>query len=100
MEERMYGECVTLECRAEAHEKVDKQRRYAEIISCLKEVPQQTAKEIAMMMWQRGYIPTGERNFAHPRLTELATKGIVDTVGKKVCEYTGKKVTVYQLRDV
>ena len=101
MEYRRYGESPTLECRHDSHEEIinKKELRYKEIIECLKEVPQQTAKEIAMMMWQKNYIPTGERNYAAPRLTELSIKGIVEPIGKKVCDYTGKKVTVYQLVD-
>ena len=35
---------VTLSTRAEAHEQVDKQKRYAQIIECLEEKPKQTAK--------------------------------------------------------
>ena len=62
-----------------------------------------TAKECAVMMMQKGYVPTCERNISAPRLTELGQKGIVEPVGKKVCSYTGKKVTVWALvggRDV
>jgi uncharacterized protein YneF (UPF0154 family) len=101
MEERRYGECVTLECRHDSHEEIipTKEQRYRQIIDCLKETPQQTAKEISMMMWQKGYSSTGERNVAAPRLTELSIKGIVEPIGKKVCGYTGKKVTVYSLRN-
>lgn len=39
---------------------------------------------------------TDERNFSAPRLTELAQKGVVDVIGKKRCEYTGKTVGVYE----
>ena len=31
-----------------------------------------TAKEIAVEMYKKGYIPSDERNFTAPRLTELS----------------------------
>ena len=95
---RMSELFVTLSTRAEAHEQVDKQKRYEQIIERLEEKPKQTAKEIAVMMWQKGYIPNSERNFTAPRLTELSKEGVVEPVGKTKCEYTGKTVAVYQIR--
>ena len=56
-----------------------------------------TAKEIAVMMMKKGYIPTSERNFTSPRLTEMAQEGIVEPLGKDICTFTGKKVTVWGL---
>lgn len=96
-EKRNPGEVPTLETRHDAYETVDKQVRYNQIIECLTERPQQTAKEIAVMMMRKGYIPTSERNFVSPRLTEMSKKGMVEPVGKKVCQWTGKKVAVYSL---
>ena len=99
MEQRRYGQDITLETRAESHEKVDKAKRYRQIKSILSGRKRGlTAKEIAVIMCKKGYIPTSERNFAAPRLTELCEQGIVEPIGKTICEYTGKKVTVYQLR--
>lgn len=100
MDERMCGEFTTLETRSEAYEKVDKQRRYSQIIECLIEGHALTAKECAVMMMQKGYIPTSERNFVAPRLTEMGHAGVVEPIGKKLCAYTGKKVSVWALRDV
>lgn len=103
MEQRLAGEYTTHETRALSHEKVDKQKRYSQIVECLIEGKELTAKECAVMMMQKGYVPTCERNISAPRLTELGQKGIVEPVGKKVCSYTGKKVTVWALvggRDV
>lgn len=97
MIEARNGVPVTLSNRAEAHESVDKQKRYAQIIECL-EGKQMTAKEIAVEMWKRGYIPNSERNFTAPRLTELSKDGVVEPIGKVKCEYTGKTVAVYRLR--
>lgn len=98
MIERLVGEVPTFETRHEAHESVDKQKRYKQIIEVL-EGKKLTAKEVAVEMCNRGYIPTSERNFAAPRLTELSIKGVVEPIGKVRCEYTGKKVAVYKLRD-
>ena len=105
MEERMLGEYTTLETRSESFEKVDRQKRYSQIIECLYEAnksPERglTAKECAVMMWQKGYIPTSERNFTAPRMTEMSQNGIIEPIGKKVCGYTGKRVAVYALREV
>lgn len=104
MEERMLGEYTTYETRAESHEKVDKQKRYSQIIECLYEAEKGqekglTAKECAYMMMQKGYIPTSERNYVSPRLTELGRIGKVEPIGKKVCSFTGKKVSVWALRE-
>ena len=104
MEERITGEFTTLETRAESHEKVDKDKRYSQILECLYEAnksPERglTAKECAVMMMQKGYIPTSERNFTSPRLTELGKRGKVEPIGKKVCSFTGKKVSVWALRE-
>ena len=88
---------ITFENRAEAHETVDKQLRYMQIIEIL-DGKEMTAKEIAVEMKKKGYIPTDERNFAAPRLTELSIKGIVEPIGKKKCSYTGKTVSVYKIR--
>ena len=98
MIEARNGVPITLSNRAEAHESVDKQKRYEQIIECLNERPKMTAKQIAVMMFEKGYIPNTERNFTAPRLTELSQQGVVEPIGKIKCEYTGKSVAVYQLR--
>ena len=104
MENRLPGEKTTLDTRHDSNETVDRNQRYAQIIECLKEakfchMDGLTAKECAVLMMRKGYIPTSERNFTAPRLTELSVKGIVEPVGKTVCTYTGKKVAVYALRE-
>jgi repressor of nif and glnA expression len=96
---RNSGEHITLANRSETEELVDKQKRYMQIIEILEENKEpMTAKEIAVAMFKKHLIPSSERNFAAPRLTELSKKGIVDTLGKKKCNYTNKSVTVYGLR--
>lgn len=96
---RNSGEFITFENRAESEETVDKKKRYSQIIEILTENKEpMTAKEIAVEMFKKHLIPSSERNFTAPRLTELSREGIVDTLGKKKCEYTNKSVTVYGLR--
>lgn len=101
MEYRNNGEIPTLETRAEAEASVDKQKRYKQIIECLRETTMEglTAKEVAVMMRLKGYIPTSERNYVSPRLTELSKTGLVEPIGKKKCEYTGRTVAVYSLTE-
>ena len=97
MIERRYGEMTTLDTRGESYEQIDKVKRYSQIIECLRENPKMTAKQIAVRMHEKGYIPTTERNFTAPRLTEMSQRGIVEPIGKTKCQYTGKTVAVYGL---
>lgn len=99
MIERRPGEITTLETRAAANEEVDRNLRYRQIIDVLGRVYPDglTAKEIAVKMQMRGDIPTSERNFTAPRLTELGKRGVVEPIGKTTCRYTGRRVTVWGL---
>lgn len=89
---------ITYETRSESLEKVDKTLRYSQILEILQGDKEMTAKEIAVEMKNKGYIPTDERNFVSPRLTELSIKGIVEPTKKKKCSYTGKTVSMYRIR--
>ena len=95
---RNYGEVPTLETRHEANEKVDRAKRYKQILACLSQGPL-TAKEVAVCMANRGWIPNSDRNYAAPRLTELSKAGKVEPIGKARCTYTRKTVTVYRLME-
>lgn len=97
MKNRNYGEVPSLECRHDSHEKTDKQKRYRQILNCLKG-RQMTAKEIAVELFAIGYSETADRNVTAPRLNELCKIGLVEQVGKKRCDYTGRTVTVYEVR--
>lgn len=98
IEYRRPGTNPTLETRAEANESVNKQVKYAQITEILEENKEGlTAKQIAVEMMKKGYIPTSERNFTAPRLTEMSKKGKVEPFGKTKCEYTHKMVSVYKL---
>ena len=88
---------ILKENRNFANIQVDKQKRYNEILECLGD-KEMTAKEIAQEMYLKEYIPTNERNYTSPRLTELLINGIVEVIGKKKCEWTGKSVSVYRRR--
>ena len=69
-------------------------KRYEQILDRLNEP--KTAKEIAVELFEIGVIPSTERNYTAPRLTELEKMGYVKAVDKKKCEYTGKTVAVYE----
>jgi hypothetical protein len=99
MVERREGEYIPFETRAEAHDLVDKNKRYKQILECLQNKPQ-TAKEVACSMLARGYIPYCDRNFTAPRLTELSQMGKVDVIGRKECKWTHRQVSVYAIREV
>lgn len=42
-------------------------------------------------------IPSAERNYTAPRLTELERMRLVKAKDKKICQYTGKKVAIYEI---
>lgn len=71
--------------------------RYEQILDRL-DTPK-TAKEIAVELYELGIIPSTERNYTAPRLTELEKRGIVKVVDKKKCQFTGKTVAVYERVD-
>lgn len=97
MQERLCGEIITFTTRHESEALVDKKKRYSQILEILDGGKEMTAKEIAVEMNKRGYIPTSERNFTAPRLTELSQNGVVEPIGKKKCQWTNKSVAVYKI---
>lgn len=99
MIERRPGEDPRKEARAEANESVDRQKRYRQIVECLEERGPSTAKQVAVWLCMTGQLPTSERNYTAPRLTEMCEKGTVEPIGKTKCVFTGKTVTVYGLRE-
>lgn len=76
--------------------KEKRRRRYEDIIDRLM-TGTKTAKEIAIELFELKLIPSPERNYTAPRLTELEKMGFVKVVDKKKCEWTGKTVAVYEL---
>ena len=100
IEEKRVGERITYTTRALANEEVPRKVRYGQILEILKKSKTpMTAKEIAIEMFRKFLIPSDERNFTAPRLTELSKKGIVEPVDKIYCQYSGKLVTRYQIRE-
>ena len=57
-----------------------------------------TAKELSVKLYNEGKVMSNERNSVHPRLNELIHIGLVISVGKKTCQYTDKKVTIYKTK--
>ena len=67
------------------------------ILDVLDEFGELTAQELAVALYNRGHIPSDERNFTAPRLTDLRKAGKVEPVNKKLCVKTGRKVTVWAM---
>ncbi len=90
---------ITTETRYESYKQIidKKKQRYNQILDRLDRP--KTAKQIAVELFDVGLIPSTERNYTAPRLTELADIGIVTVVGKTKCEYTGKQVALYKKSD-
>ncbi len=78
-------------------ERVDKNLRYRQIREILSEHFELTAKEIATEMMHKGYVPTDERNWAAPRLTEMLHNGELVLTGKKKDKLTNKWVWMYSM---
>lgn len=89
---------ITDECRRESNNKVNRVSRYMDIKKVLKG-KELTAKEVAIALYRRKFTKSSDRNNAAPRLTELEQMHLVTVVGSKICQYTGKKVSVYKLVD-
>ena len=70
--------------------------RYEQILDRLM-TGTKTAKEIAVELFDLKLIPSTERNYTAPRLTELVSMGLVKAIDKVKCEYTGKTVAVYEI---
>ena len=69
--------------------------RYIQILNRLDKP--KTAKELAVELFELGFIPSTERNYTAPRLTELERMGLVKAIDKKKCQYTGKTVAIYEI---
>lgn len=89
---------ITYQTRQLSFEDIKPKRkiRYEQILDRLM-TGIKTAKEIAVELFDLELIPSTERNYTAPRLTELEKMGLVKVIDKKKCEYTGKKVAVYEI---
>lgn len=92
---------ITLECRNESHEITDKQKRRKDILSVLanSENPL-TAMEIAEKLLILGKVDRVDRNYVSPRMTEMCIDGTVEPAGKKLCSITGRKVTMFRMKEI
>ena len=68
--------------------------RYIQILNRLDEP--KTAKELAVELFELEFIPSTERNYTAPRLTELESLGFVTADKTKKCNITNKEVAVYR----
>lgn len=89
---------ITQQTRQMSFEDIKPKRkiRYEQILDRLM-TGVKTAKEIAVELFELELIPGTERNYTAPRLTELEKMGLVKVIDKKKCEYSGKKVAVYEI---
>ena len=70
------------------------QKRYIQILNRLDEP--KTAKELAVELFDLGFIPSTDRNYTAPRLNELEKMEYVKVLDKKKCQYSGKTVAIYE----
>lgn len=89
---------ITRETKKRSYNSLNINNRYNQILERLDKP--KTAKEIAMELFKEKIIPSPERNYTAPRLSELEKMGIVRSFRKKKCEYTGKYVAVYEKIDL
>ena len=91
---------ITKGTQLESYEQISKitDIRKKLILGILSAFGELTAQEIAVALYNRRHIPSDERNFTAPRLTELRKEGKVEPVDKKLCVKTGRKVTVWALK--
>ena len=89
---------TTMQTRQLSFEDIKQKRkiRYEQILDRLM-AGRRTAKEVAVELFDLRLIPSTERNYTAPRLTELEQMGLVRVVDKTKCEYTGKTVAVYEI---
>lgn len=92
---------ITTNNRWESFEKIDRKRLQDLIISVLMDNTKDglTAREIAVILYNKGYIKSSERQATQPRLTELVDDGKVIVIGKRLDSITLKNVAVYSIVD-
>ena len=91
---------ITKETRQLSFEDINQKTkaRYEQIINILNN-REMSAKEISTEMYRKGLTDSSDRNYSQPRLCELIKMDLVEVVGKKICEFTNKKVAVYKLKE-
>jgi hypothetical protein len=79
---------IPKETRRESYEAIAPtlRKRQKLVLQILRECGDMPAQQVADTLCFLRITPTGERNFAAPRLTELCDMGFVAAVGKTVCK--------------
>lgn len=92
---------ITTDTRWESYEKIDKKKLYDLIISVLMDNAENglTARETAVILYNKGFLKSNERQATAPRLTELVDAGRVIVIGKRQDAVTLKNVAVYSIAD-
>ena len=70
--------------------------RYKVCLRGLSELGEATANELAMHLTNSNVLPFFNRNFVHPRLTEMVDKKLIVEVGKKIDPISGRKCMIYK----
>ncbi len=101
VEERRTGERITITTRAISNSMVDRKSGYEKIVEVFEESNRPlTVKEIAIILFKKGLIPTDGRHEIAPRITEMDQnhkKWIRATGIKEKDEYSGRPVAYYEL---
>lgn len=71
--------------------------RYKVCLRGLSELGEATANELAMHLANSNVLPFFNRNFVHPRLTEMVNKQLIVEVGKKIDPISGRKCMIYKV---
>lgn len=56
-----------------------------------------TAREISVVLYNKGIVAYPVRDSCQPRITEMCRMGRVEVCGSKVDEFTRKRVSIYRL---
>ena len=92
---------ITNKTRRESYRTLNRVTINERIISILEDAGKPlTARQVAELMYKRGYIPHPIRQAAAPRLTELAELGVVKVCGKIYDNATKRNVAAYKLVEV
>ena len=90
---------ITSQTRWDSFEKLDRNRMYSLILNVVyrdKSEEGLTAREIAIILYEKGLTRSNERGQVQPRLTELVDRGDIEVVGKKYDNLTERKVATYK----
>ena len=92
---------ITTDTRWDSYEKLDRKKLYNLIIATLMDNRENgmTAREVAVALYNKGYLKSNERQATAPRLTELVDAGKVKVIGKRMDNISLKSVAVYTIND-